>query len=63
VVSVRLHGRPWAAVVADMIDGVVALNRLDVRRASRARADLWHAVVPDAGEHRVGPSAVTKLAS
>jgi hypothetical protein len=44
VVSVRLRGRPWAAVVADMIDGVVAVNGLDPRRANRVRADLWDAV-------------------
>jgi hypothetical protein len=47
VVSVRLRGRPWAAVVADMIDGVVALNHLDVRRANRARADLWDVVAAE----------------
>ena len=35
VVSVRLRGRPWAAVVADMVDGVVTVNRLDARRANR----------------------------
>jgi hypothetical protein len=61
VVSVRLRGRPWAAVVADMIDGVVAVNRLDVRRANRARADLWHAIAPAFGEQRVGRSPVTDL--
>ena len=44
VVSVRLRGRPWVAVLADMVDGVVAVNRLDARRANRARADLWDAV-------------------
>jgi hypothetical protein len=44
VVSVRVRGRPWVAVLADMVDGVVALNRLDARRANRARADLWDAV-------------------
>src|SRR5262245_33619195 len=49
VVSVRLRGRPWAAVVADMVDGVVTLNRLDARRANRARADLWHVIAPDVG--------------
>jgi len=61
VVAVRLRGRPWAAVVADMIDGVVALNRLDARRANRARADLWHTVAPDGGEQPAGRSAATEL--
>ena len=61
VVSVRLRGRPWAAVVADMIDGVVAVNRLDVRRANRARADLWHTIAADVGEQPVSRSPVTDL--
>jgi hypothetical protein len=61
VVAVRLRGRPWAAVVADMVDGVVALNRLDVRRANRARADLWHVVATDVGEQPHHRSPVTDL--
>jgi len=44
-IAVRVRGRPWPAVVADMIDGVVALNRLESARATRVRADLWDAVV------------------
>ncbi len=43
-VSVRLRGRPWAAVLADMIEGVVAVNALTGQRAGRVRADLWDAV-------------------
>jgi len=46
-VAVRVRDRPWPAVVADMIDGVVALNRLGSARANRARADLWDAVLSD----------------
>jgi hypothetical protein len=49
VVSVRIRGRPWVAVLADMIDGVIAVNRLDARRANRARADLWDAVATHTG--------------
>ena len=41
IVSVRLRGRPWAAVLADMIEGVVAANRLQPPHADRVRADLW----------------------
>ena len=41
IVSVRLRGRPWAAVLADMIEGVVAANRLQPPHADRLRADLW----------------------
>jgi hypothetical protein len=49
VVSVRLRGRPWVAALADMIDGVVAVNQLDARRANRVRADLWDAVATHTG--------------
>jgi hypothetical protein len=45
-VSVVLRGRPWAAVAADMVDGVVAANALCGVAADRARAALWSAV-PD----------------
>jgi hypothetical protein len=43
-VAVALRDRPWPAVVADMVDGVVAANRLAGVRADRARAVLWAAV-------------------
>ena len=46
-IAVRVRGRPWPAVVADMIDGVVALNRLESARANRVRADMWDAVLAD----------------
>jgi hypothetical protein len=41
IVAVRLRGRPWAAVLSDMIEGVVATNRLQSPHADRLRADLW----------------------
>ena len=41
VVSIRVKGRPRAAVLADMIEGVVALNRLTSPQADRVRTDLW----------------------
>src|SRR5688500_20312751 len=41
IVSVRLRGRPWAAVLADMIEGVVVANRLQPPPADRLRSDLW----------------------
>lgn len=44
VVSVRLRARPWGAVVADMIEGVVVANELDGRAAGRLRAALWQAL-------------------
>jgi hypothetical protein len=43
-VAVALRGRPWPAVVADMVEGVVAANRLAGVRADRVRAALWTAV-------------------
>ena len=43
IVAVRLRGRPWAAVLADMIEGVVVTNRLRPPVADRVRADLWAA--------------------
>lgn len=43
-VAVRLRERPWPAVVADMIDGVLAANRLRGSDADRVRAQLWAAL-------------------
>lgn len=55
VVAVRLRGRPWEAVVADMIEGVVATNRLAAPAADRLRAELWLALgyAATAGRTRV----------
>ena len=41
IVSVRLRGRPWPAVLADMIEGVVAANRLAPPQSDRLRSELW----------------------
>ena len=43
-VSVRLRQRPWVAVLADMIDGVVAANRLSGAAADEVRTALWQGV-------------------
>ncbi|HEX5365352.1 MAG TPA: hypothetical protein VFW63_01650 [Acidimicrobiales bacterium] len=43
VVAVALRDRPWPAVVADMVEGVIAANRLDGVPADHARARLWQA--------------------
>ena len=48
-VAVALKGRPWSAVVSDMIEGVVVGNGLSGAKADRARAALWLAV-DDSGE-------------
>lgn len=44
VVSVQLKGRPWMAVLSDMIEGVVVANLLAPPHADRVRGDLWKAV-------------------
>ena len=44
VVAVQVRGRPWFAVVADMIEGVVAANALQPPDAHRLRTDLWTAL-------------------
>ena len=43
-VAVKLRGRPWAAVLADMIEGVVVANNLAPTDAVRLRAELWGAL-------------------
>jgi hypothetical protein len=43
-IAVRLRGRPWVAVLADMVEGVLVANGLTGAAAARARAALWAAV-------------------
>jgi hypothetical protein len=43
-VAVRLRGRPWAAVLGDMVEGVVVANRLTGPAAMRIRTALWDGV-------------------
>jgi hypothetical protein len=42
-VAVRVKGRPWVAVLADMIEGVVVANLLTTPQADRLRGELWEA--------------------
>lgn len=51
-IAVRLRGRPFGAVVADMVEGVVVANGLAGVEATRVRTALWDAVAKG-GEHRV----------
>ncbi len=44
VVAVRVRDRPWPAVLADMIEGVIVVNGLTPPRATRVRTELWDAV-------------------
>jgi hypothetical protein len=48
-VAVALRDRPWAAVVADMVEGVVVANRLTGVRADHVRSGLWR-VAGDIGD-------------
>ena len=43
-VAVRLKGRLWVQVLADMVEGVVAANGLQGAEADRARTALWASV-------------------
>jgi len=56
VVSVLLRGRPFVAVLSDMVEGVVAANQLTGRNAENARTVLWSSVeahlLPDATQTR-----------
>ena len=47
VVAVQLKGRPWVAVLGDMIEGVVVVNRLAPPHADRLRTELWSALGVD----------------
>ncbi|MBA52111.1 MAG: hypothetical protein CL456_08370 [Acidimicrobiaceae bacterium] len=43
VVAVRIKDRPFEAVIADMIDGVVVCNDMSAERAGKLRNLLWGA--------------------
>ncbi|MCU1355001.1 MAG: hypothetical protein JWM89_419 [Acidimicrobiales bacterium] len=44
-VAVTVKGRPYQAVVADLIEGLVVVNGLDGTEATRMRTHLWEEVV------------------
>ena len=44
VVAVRVRGRPFAAVVADAIEGIVVCNDLDAAAAVTVRDELWREI-------------------
>lgn len=46
VVAVRVKGRPREAVLADMIEGIVATNQLKPPVADRVRTELWQVIAP-----------------
>ncbi|MDH3753268.1 MAG: hypothetical protein OEU32_05285 [Acidimicrobiia bacterium] len=43
-VSVVLRERPWLAVMADMVDGIIAANELAAPEADEWRDRLWAAL-------------------
>ena len=47
-VAVLVAHRPWTAVLADMIDGIVVVNDLHGARAIRCRTALWSALEREA---------------
>lgn len=46
-IAVRIKGRPWVSVLADMIDGVIVSNSLSEPTAGAARTVMWGAVEAD----------------
>jgi hypothetical protein len=57
VVSVRLRGRPFAEVARDMVDGVLAANRVPAADAPRVRARLTAALDAPASSAVPAPRA------
>ena len=49
-VAVVVRGRPFEAVLADMIEGIVVANRLAGGAADSARAALWGSVAAAPGQ-------------
>lgn len=41
MIAIRLRGRPWMAVLSDMIEGVIATNQWGGTDADAARRVLW----------------------
>ncbi len=51
VVAVRVRGRPFGAVVADAIEGIVVSNELSAAAAGPVRDELWREVESAALSH------------
>ena len=47
MVAVVVRGRPWPAVLADLVEGVVAANGLQGPAADSVRGGLWAALAAD----------------
>ncbi len=59
-IAVRVRGRLWVPVLADMIEGVVVANRLSGPPADRLRDALWEAVAPVLVSGRGPPMAAAE---
>lgn len=46
-ISVVVRGRPFQAVIADMIEGIIVTNGLTGAAATRLRTELWENVLAD----------------
>lgn len=57
-VAVRVRGRPWPAVLADLIEGVVVVNGLSGPPADRLRAQLWEVAGAAPSPSVVAPARV-----
>jgi hypothetical protein len=62
IVSVRVRGRPWPAVLADMIEGVVVANQLAPPQSDRLRTELWSACGAVTLAEPTDPPAVRRVA-
>ncbi len=64
VVSVAVRGRPFAAVLADMVEGVVRANALTSPGSDGVRSALW-AVLVERGfvDTELGPAPEASVAS
>ncbi len=56
-IAVRVRGRPWADVLADMIEGVVVANGLAGAEADAARTALSSAAGDELAARRAAPSS------
>jgi hypothetical protein len=57
------QGRPWLAVLGDMIEGVVVANNLRPPQADRLRTDLWQVMGAQAGGDTAAPSPAVRASA
>ncbi|MFM8994169.1 MAG: hypothetical protein ACKOJG_08260 [Actinomycetota bacterium] len=57
VVSVAVKSRPLAAVIADMIEGIIVLNCLSAAESALVRAALWRSLDQSPAETAATASA------